>query len=97
MEPIIQKGPFQPPSFDALKGSYKKMMGHEITKGQAKSAAQEELFTENWMKKNPGAGFEHAKRAYSNRPGTELNPAKAPDANSAAIKFGKRGGGYPVG
>ena len=84
------KGRISLPSPESLKESYKRMMGHQIAKGQAKSAAQEELFTENWMKKNPGAGLEQAKRAYAGRPGTLLNPAKAPDPNSPEIKFGKK-------
>lgn len=82
---------------ESLRESYKRMMRRNIANIQAKAGAIEDLWAEDWQRKNPGSSIEQARAAYRSRPGTLDNPVKAPDANSAAIKFGKRGGGMFVG
>jgi len=82
---------------ESMRESYKRMMGRNIANIQAKAGAEEDLWAEDWQRKHPGSSMEQARAAYSSRPGSIGNPVKAPDANSAAIKFGKRGGGMFVG
>jgi hypothetical protein len=82
---------------ESMRESYKRMMGRNIANIQAKAGAEEDLWVEDWKRKNPTSSIEQARAAYSSRPGSIGNPVKAPDANSAAIKFGKRGGGMFVG
>ena len=81
----------------SMRESYKRIIGRNIGNIQAKEGAFEDLFAEDWQRKHPGSSMEQARAAYRNRPGTLTNPVKSPDANSAAIKFGKRGGGMFVG
>ncbi len=82
---------------NSLRESYKKIMQRQIGAAQAKAGAEEDVFVEGYRKKNPMSSIEQARSAFQNRPGSLSNPVKAPDANSAAIKFGKRGGGMFVG
>jgi hypothetical protein len=82
---------------ESMRESYKRMMGRNIANIQARAGAEEDLWAEDWLRKNPGRGMEQARSAYRSRAGSVGNPVKAPDANSAAIKFGKRGGGMFVG
>jgi hypothetical protein len=95
MEPIVQSMPKLPG--ESLRESYKRILGGIAESKQAKAGAYEDLGAEEWQRRHPGSTIEQARAAYRNRPGTPGNPVKAPDSNSAAIKFGKRGGGYPVG
>jgi hypothetical protein len=84
------KGPIPSLSPGSLKESYKKIMGNRIANAQAEAEAAEELWAEDWKKKNPFGGMDQARAAYANRPGSLTNPVKAPDSNSPEIKFGAR-------
>jgi hypothetical protein len=82
-----------PPSFEALKSMYRSNLESRIRNAQAQAGAEEDVFVEDWRRKNPGRVMEQARSAYRSRAGSVGNPVKAPDSNSAEIKFGKRGGG----
>lgn len=86
-----------PPSFEALKSMYRSNLESRIRNTRAKSSAEEDMWAEDYVRRNPGTSVAQARLAYRNRPGTEGNPIKTPDSNRAEIKFGKRGGGMFLG
>lgn len=64
------------PSFDSLKASYKKMIGHDYNRSRAKAMAEKELQEE----RNP---------AYPTKMGADSNSIiKGPNPNSSAFKAG---------
>jgi hypothetical protein len=70
---------------NSLKEQYKNMLRGNMEAAKAKSEGAEEYATELFFKQNPMGNKEDFIKTYRRK----LNePIKAPDANSAEVKFG---------
>jgi hypothetical protein len=70
---------------NTLREAYKNMFRGVAEESQAQAGAAEDLFIEDYLRKNPGMGREQARLAYQSY---LKKPIKGPNPNSAEFKFG---------